>query len=121
MATEQIDRDRWSAYFDELTRSLRGKLAEIEVASLDLGDQTLAQWMPLIGIAYDDKDDLVEIALESVDHLVRAPRQVFVDVADAGIGTIAIVDRDGSQQIVRFRDPLALAAPVAASRGTSGE
>ena len=40
--------------------------AEIEVASLDLGDQIEAEWLPLLGITYDDKDDVLEIALEEL-------------------------------------------------------
>jgi Family of unknown function (DUF5335) len=39
--------------------------AEIEVASLALGDQVEAEWLPLLGIAYDPKDDLVQVALEA--------------------------------------------------------
>jgi hypothetical protein len=39
-------------------------VAEIEVASLDLGDQIQAEWLPLIGITYDPNDDVVEVALD---------------------------------------------------------
>jgi len=111
MAAEQIERARWAAYLDNLTRSLVGKQAEIEVAALDLGDQIQAHWAPLIGIAYDDKDDLIEIALEQLDHLIRSPRAIFVDHGVGGIVAIAIEDGEGRRQIVRLKDPLALPAP----------
>jgi hypothetical protein len=116
MAAEQIDRARWVPFLDTVTRSLAGKSAEIEVASLDLGDQIEAEWVPLIGITYDNKDDLIEIALEELDHLIRSPRELFVDFGVGGIVAIAIDDGDGNRQIVKLKDPLALPAPsVAAS------
>jgi hypothetical protein len=115
MAAEQIDRARWAPLFDAITRTLVGKQAEIEVASLDVGDQIEAHWAPLIGITYDDKDDLIEIALDQLDHLIRSPRAVFVDEGVGGIVAIAIEDGDGGRQIVRLKDPLALPAPEAAA------
>jgi Family of unknown function (DUF5335) len=112
MAAAEIDRSRWGPYLDSLTNSLIGKQAEIEVVSLDLGDQIEAEWTPLIGVTYDRKDDLIEIALEDLDHLIRSPRQLFIDYAVGGaIAAIQIIDADGNQQIVRFKDPLALPAP----------
>lgn len=113
MAAEQIERRQWGAFLDNLTRILVGKQAEIEVAALDLGDQIEADWAPLIGLTYDEKDDLIEIALEQLDHLVRSPRAIFVDEGVGGIVAIAIDDSDGHRHIVRLKDPLALPAPAA--------
>jgi hypothetical protein len=113
MAAQEIDRSRWGPLFDTLTKTLIGKQAEVEVDSLDLGQQIEAEWMPLIGINYDHKDDLIEIALEDLDHLIRSPEKVFVDAVDGGLIAIEIVDRDGNQQIVKLKDALALPAPQA--------
>jgi hypothetical protein len=33
----------------------------------------------LLGISYDPKDDIIEIALEGVDHLIPKPREVYVE------------------------------------------
>ncbi len=116
---EQIDRGRWAPFLDTITNSLIGKQAEIEVVSLDLGDQIEAEWAPLIGITYDHKDDLIEIALEDLDHLIRSPRQLFIDYAVGDVVTaIEIVDGDGNRQIVKFKDPLALPAPAEEAAGT---
>lgn len=112
MAAEQIERTRWRAFFDNLTRSLVGKQAEIEVAALDLGDQIEAQWAPLIGITYEEKSDVIEIALDPLDHRIRSPRALFVDYGAGGIDAIAIDDGDGRRHIVRLKDPLALPAPA---------
>jgi hypothetical protein len=121
MAAERIDRSQWEPYFDRLTRSLIGKTAEIEVASLDLGDQIDAEWVPLIGITYDPKDDLIEVALEDLDHLIPSPKEVYVDMAVGDVlVAVEIIDADGARQIVKMRDPLALPAPESAqSRQTA--
>ena len=119
MAAQQIDRNGWEPFFDTLTKSLIGKVAEVEVDSLDLGEQIQAEWAPLIGITYDRKDDLIEIALDQLDHLIRHPEKVFADAVAGGVISIEIVDRDGNQQIVKLRDPLALPAPAEARAGAS--
>ena len=88
---------------------------QIDRTGWDLGDQIEAEWVPLIGVTYDEKDDLIEVALEDLDHLIRSPRKLFIDYAVGGIvAAIEIVDADGNQQIVRLKDPLALPAPSAA-------
>ena len=120
MASEQIDRARWAPFFDNVTKILAGKQAEIEVASLDLGDQIAARWAPLIGITYDHKSDLIEIALEKLDHLIRSPREVFADFDVGGLVAFAITNGDGNRQIVRLKDPLSLPAPSAASDAEPG-
>lgn len=120
MAATEIDRSSWAPFLDSVTNSLTGKQAEIEVVSLDLGDQIEADWTPLIGITYDSKNDLIEIALDELDHLVRSPRQVFVDygVGDV-LAAIEIIDADGTRQIVKLRDPLALPMPAADPSGAA--
>lgn len=116
MAAEQIDRALWIPFFDTVTKNLAGRQTEIEVASLDLGDQIEAEWAPLTGITYDKKDELIEVQLEALDHLIRSPRQLFVDYGVGGVVAINILDADGNQQIIKFKDPLALPAPSGAER-----
>ena len=113
MAATEIDRSSWAPVFDSVTHCLTGMQAEIEVVSLDLGDQIEAAWTPLIGITYDRKNDLIEIALDELDHLVRSPRQVFIDYAVGGLlAAIEIIDADGNRQIVKLKEPLALPEPA---------
>jgi hypothetical protein len=42
--------------------TLVGKRAKVEAASLDLGDQIVAEWVPLLGVTYDARDDLLDVA-----------------------------------------------------------
>src|SRR5262249_44964390 len=79
--------------------------------SLSLGDQVEAEWLPLLGIAYDPHDDIVEVALEGLDHLIPKPRDIYVEDAPGGLVALEIVDADDVKQIVKLRDPLMLPAP----------
>ena len=110
MTTRQLDKKAWRTYFDYLSRFFEGKQAEIEVASLSLGDQIEAEWLPLLGITYDPKDDVVEVALDGVDHLIAKPRKIEIEDGGGELISIEIVDAEGTKQIVKLRDPLMLPA-----------
>jgi hypothetical protein len=89
-----------------MSKHLLGNQAEIEVGSLVFGDQVAAKWLHLLGITYDPKGDLVDIALEGFDHLIHQPREIFVEDGPEGLRTMEIVGADQSRQIVKLRQPL---------------
>jgi hypothetical protein len=111
MATRKVEKAEWEEFFDLLSKIVLGARAEVEVASLALGVQVQAEWLPLLGIAYDPKDDIIEIALEGLDHIVHKPREVWVDIGTGGLVSLEVIDADGVQQIVRLREPLLLPPP----------
>jgi len=108
MATQKIERAAWRSFFDAMSEALAGKQAEIEVDALNLGSQIEAEWLPLYGVTYDDKDDLFEVALEGLDHLIRQPREVSIVTGRNGIDGIEVVDGDGTAHIITLREPLAV-------------
>jgi Family of unknown function (DUF5335) len=112
MTTRKLDNRQWRTFFDRVSKTVMGKQAEIEVASLRLGDQVEARWLPLLGMTYDPNDDIVEMALEGLDHLIPKPREIFVEDDAAGLAALEIIDADGVRQIVKLRDPLMLPAPA---------
>jgi hypothetical protein len=112
MTIRKLEKSEWRAFFDGISKLLEGKQAEIEVASLALGDQIEAEWLPLLGLTYDPKDDLFEVALDGVDHMISKPREIYVDDDVGGLMSIEIVGADGSRQIIKLRDPLMLRAPA---------
>ncbi len=113
----KLEKSQWRTYFDRMSKALAGKRAEIEVASLKLGDEIEAEWLPLIGITYDPKDDILEIALEGVDHLINKPREVWVEEKGLELSSLEVIDADDARQIVVLRNPLMLPAPSAAKAG----
>ena len=68
----------WRAFFDGMADTLVGKRVEVEAASLDLGDQIVTEWVPLLGVTYDTRDDLLDVALSGLNHLIRRPRDIYV-------------------------------------------
>ncbi|HLQ89218.1 MAG TPA: DUF5335 domain-containing protein [Xanthobacteraceae bacterium] len=108
----KLDKPQWRPFLDTISKLLEAKEAEIEVASLDLGDQVQAKWLPLIGIAYDPNDDVVEVALDGLDHMIHRPREIYLDNGASGLTSLEIVDADGARQIVKLKDQLMLPAPT---------
>jgi uncharacterized protein DUF5335 len=111
MALEQLDKAKWQPFFDGVSRTAASKRVDVEIASLKLGDQVQAKSLPLLGMVYDPKDDIVEIALEGLDHIIHAPRAIYIDRAAASVNSIEIVDADDERQIVQLRDPVMLPSP----------
>jgi hypothetical protein len=117
MDMQQLDKSEWKGLCDRLSRSLAGKRAEIEVGSLGLGYQIEVEWLPLLGITYDPKNDIVDIALgdsrEMIDHAIAKPRELHVQIGPAGLASILVVGSDGTRQLIQLRDPLMLPPPTA--------
>jgi hypothetical protein len=108
MPTRKLDKREWHPFLDGMSKLLEAKEAEVEVASLALGDQVEAEWLPLYGIAYDPKDDVVEVALEGLDHMIPHPREIYVQDGTAGLTSLEVIDSTGAKQIVKLRDQLLL-------------
>ena len=108
-----IPKTEWQTFFDRISRSLFGTKAEIEVASMDLGDNIVAEWIPMIGITYDSQDDLLDVAFDRTDHLIRHPTEIAVEEDDAGLKSVAVLDSEGARQIINLRTPLALLPALA--------
>jgi hypothetical protein len=106
-----VPQSEWRGFFDRVSHALLGKWAEIEVASLDIGDQVIAEWIPLLGMTYDSRNDLLDVALDRASHLIRHPREIVVDETAAGLANVAIIDEDGTRHVVRLREALKLQPP----------
>ncbi|MFL0419416.1 DUF5335 domain-containing protein [Sphingomonas sp. 179-I 2A4 NHS] len=106
-----VPKAEWSEYLNRASRAMIGLRAEIEVASLELGDQIEAQYLPITGIFYDHKDDLVGVTLEGLDHMIRHPQSIYVEASPDGLSAIAVIDRDGTNHLIKLKRPLALPAP----------
>jgi hypothetical protein len=107
----KMERGEWQAYLDRVSKGLGAQQAEIEVDSLDLGSQVEHDWAPVTGISYDPKDDLVEVIVDDLDHMIAKPREIWVEEVAGALGNVDVIDAEGRHHLVRFRAPLALPAP----------
>ena len=114
-----VPKSEWRPFFDRMSKALLGKRAEVEVTSLDLGDQITAEWIPMFGITYDSRDDLLDVALDRVDHLIRHPKEIVVEEGPMGVVSVAVVDKEGVRQVVKIREPLLLPASSKQEVGAS--
>jgi hypothetical protein len=98
-----LAKSEWQSYCDRLSKGLEGKRAQIEVAGYAFGNRTAA-WLPLQGITYDPRDDVLEIVMEGLDHLIHKPRDISVDGGPEALTKMEIVDSDGRRQIIKLME-----------------
>jgi len=110
MTTTQLEKSQWQGYFDNVSKALGAKLVELEVAGLNLGDQLEIDWVPLIGLSYDPKDDVMAIAVEGIEHNILHPKQINVEQDVETLYNMEVVDGSGDHHILRLKDPLKLKA-----------
>jgi hypothetical protein len=110
MTSRQLAKSEWQGYFDRVSKVLGAKLAELEVTGLGLGDQLEVDWLPLIGLSYDPKDDIVAVMVEGVEHNIQHPKQINVEQDVEALYSIEVVDAGGEHHILRLKDPLRLSA-----------
>lgn len=113
MTSHRLEKREWRGFCDRVSLGLAGKRAAIEIASLEVGTHLQARWLPVMGLAYDPTEDVIEILLDGLEHMVFNPRELYVDYGPGGVESLGIVDHDRGWQIVLLRDPLMLPAPRA--------
>lgn len=113
--TDELPRDRWRTYFDDLSRRLATMQATVEIDGPDLGAQVQAEDLVLSGISYDDRDDVLVVGLspggptESLEHLVSSPKRILVESSDAVLpSAIEVEDAEGVRTLVRLQPAPAL-------------
>lgn len=112
MSVRKLDKSEWCGFFNHLSKVMIGKRSEIEVIGLAIGAQIEAEWLLLLGISYDPKGDVIEIALDQIDHIISGPREVFIDFSAGRFTVLQMIDRHGLAQIVTLRDPPMLPPPA---------
>lgn len=111
MTTTKLDKSNWQTYFDRISRMIEGNLAEIEIDSAALGVQHPSRWSPLLGITYDKKNDLIEVALEGLDHMIREPSSIYLEHEGFNLSSVAVLNGTDVKQIIKLKSPLFLPAP----------
>ena len=115
MSTYALARAEWRGYCDRLSRALAGRRVELDVASLDLGDHVEVRWLPLLGIVFDARADVLEIALDGIGHSIFAPRGLHIEETERGLVALEIVAANETVETLRLREPLRFEAEAAPS------
>ena len=106
--TTRIHEDQLAAYFDQFTkRFLRDdapEYARVEILSSEEGAEIETEGEELMGITFDKHTNSLEFALESGDHRVYNPREVWVlEDKDGFVSGVEVVREDGEKEIVTVR------------------
>ncbi len=104
-----LERDQWADELTDLWRRLDGREVMIEVEALNLGDQVEAEHVVLRGLSYDPKDDVVQVWVGDLDHLIRQPTRILLalDEEERLVG-IDITDSEGRQHLINPARPVAM-------------
>ncbi len=111
MAIVKIDKAHWHDYFGRMSALLIGKSVEVEVDALEIGSHIAAEWVPLLGFVYDVHSDILAVTVEGLDHMIRHPKQVHVDMLGSELRSMEVVDGELYHHIIKLREPLLLPAP----------
>jgi hypothetical protein len=79
--------------------------------SVEFGCQVEVHRSPMLGMTYDRRNDVLELLIGDLDHLIRAPRELYFDDAPLGRMALQIVDANGVRQIVTLQYPPMLPSP----------
>jgi uncharacterized protein YuzE len=119
MSYDKIDRSGWKDFFDAVSKGVEGRLVEFEFIGRDLGDQEFGGQLNLNGITYDKNDDALYVSILDgrlhFDHVVQAPKDIYVEIDDRGFSGLMVTDANGRLQFVKLREPLLLPASATGS------
>ena len=108
MAIRSLPKSEWRLYFDVYSSDMKeaDHDARVRVLSLEDGDQPLTDGAALLGLTYDPKDDLLEVQIEGLDHLVAHPSEIFVDERDGALAKLEVVRADGTREVIEWTSSL---------------
>lgn len=111
--TREIPRQAWSDYLNLLSGMTRSQWVRIEADSLDIGEQTLAQRLPLIQISFVEKGSdqgAIEVTVgrpgEEITHRIFHPDRIYADESESGeLECLDIEDEERTKTLIFF-EPL---------------
>ena len=112
--TNEIPKQEWEQFFDELSREKLDWQTKIEVMNDETGAQILTEGLPLGGLTFDDKDgqERIEVIVGSgtenhQTHNILEPEKVYFRRADdRQVSTVEIEDAGGTKTLVHIIQPM---------------
>ena len=107
-ATRLLPEEGLAPYFDMFTKEFltggRPRAVDVEVLELEFGDQYPVVGARLLGIVYDADTGELAIALDSGDHRVKHPRQVWiVEEPDGFLAAMQLVLAAGRKEVITLK------------------
>lgn len=110
MKTREVPREQWKDFFEDFSRRHTGWISRVVVVGERLGAQIEAHDLALEGTFYEPDRNAITILLGKpsghIEHPVRAPHRVWVEVAEDGAeAALEIEALDGTKTVLEFRAP----------------
>lgn len=102
MSTTVLEQQKWPEFFQNLPRTITADQIKIEVIGATIGSQTLASHRHLHGVTFEPKQSLLEIQMEGMTHVIRDPREIFIDELEGKVVAIQVIGPDALQHILTF-------------------
>lgn len=112
MALQEIPREAWKTFFEDLSREHEAGLVTVEVRGQPIPQQPALTMMPLLGISYEDKGSgqgRIAIMVGSdtdnnASHTIAHPTRVKAETNDTDdVNTLTIDAEEGEPiTVVRF-------------------
>ena len=103
MRTLKLERSEWQRYFDQVAKGLPSMRVGMSILGDEIGAQLETEDSALLGMSYDSKDEVFEIATSSVSHRVERPTEIYVHEKAGTLSSVEVVAQDGTKQIVELR------------------
>ena len=113
MTARKLEKTEWRRFFDWVSKDSSASVPRSRSPRSPSAIRSKRKWLPLLGITFDPKNDILEIALDGLDHLISRPREIYIDDSAGVLSSLEVIDSDGISQIVQLREPLFLPAPPA--------
>jgi hypothetical protein len=106
--TTRIPDGRLAEYFSAFTEKFlldeSPEAVDVEVLAPDWGEQVVAQDAHLLGITYEPKTRTLEFELDSGDHRIVGPQEVWtIEEPDGFLSAIEVVYPDGGREVVSIK------------------
>lgn len=103
MTTRKLERSEWGPYFDDMAKRLPTMRVAVSVLGADIGVQHETEDSALIGITYDPKDGILEVATPNITHRIPNPEEIYVQEKLGEPVSIEVIAPDGTKQIVELK------------------
>ena len=112
--TIEIPKEKWTEFFNDLSRRRFGWETKVEILSESVGDQFLSEGLPLGGITFEEKSgrEKIEIALgdtaeQHQTHNINDPVKVaYLDEGSFLGGVIEIEDESKTKTLIKLVNPM---------------
>ncbi|MBP2445100.1 DUF5335 family protein [Rhizobium leguminosarum] len=102
MGLKVLAKAEWATYFSHLHEAVQGKEIKIEVVGATVGDQILVKSTPLLGATYEPKQEMLELSVKGMTHVIERPRRITVQDEQGKVVAIEVIDFAERHQILTF-------------------